>query len=128
MEICTTNGITVRVEAQYLPEHSNPRGLKFIFGYQISIENGSGNTVQLLRRKWFITDSFGTVREVEGEGVVGLQPVLRSGESHTYVSFCNLFSEFGKMRGFYTMVRQSDGQEFDIEIPEFKMVAPSILN
>ena len=57
-----------------------------------------------------------------------LQPVLQPGESHTYVSFCNLFTEFGKMRGFYTMVRQPDGQEFDIEIPEFKMVAPSILN
>ena len=128
MEICTTNGITVRVTAQYLPEHSNPRGLKFIFGYQISIENGSRNTVQLLRRKWFITDSFGSIREVEGDGVVGLQPILEPGQSHEYVSFCNLFTEFGKMRGFYTMLRQSDGEEFEVEIPEFRMVAPSILN
>ncbi len=128
MEISTTNGITVSVEAQYLPEHSNPRGLKFIFGYHITIENRSSETVQLLRRKWYITDSFGNVREVAGDGVVGKQPVLEPGEAHSYVSFCNLFSEVGKMRGFYTMARQPDGHEFEVEIPEFKMVAPSILN
>lgn len=128
MEMCITNGITVRVESQYLPEHSSPRSLKYIFGYHISIENGSQNTVQLLRRKWYITDSFGNVREVEGDGVVGRQPVLQPGESHEYVSFCNLFTEMGKMRGFYTMVILPEGGEFAVEIPEFKMVAPSILN
>lgn len=128
MASCTTNGITVSVETQYLPEHSNPRGRKFIFGYHISIENGAGTVIQLLRRRWFITDSNGSVREVEGEGVVGRQPVLQPGEAHEYLSFCNLFSEIGKMRGYYTMLRLDDHTQFEVEIPEFVMIAPTVLN
>ncbi len=125
---CTTNGIKVSVETQYLPEHSNPRGQKFIFGYHITIENGSNTIVKLLRRHWFITDSNGTLREVEGEGVVGRQPVLQPGDSHEYLSFCNLFSEIGKMRGTYTMLRMDTNTFFEVEIPEFQMFAPAVLN
>lgn len=128
MSSCTTNGITVRVETQYLPEHSNPRGQKFIFGYYVVIENGSDITVQLLRRKWIITDATGVVREVEGDGVVGLQPTLQPGETHEYMSFCNLFSEIGKMKGSYTMLCVNDNSLLEIEIPEFQMFTPSVLN
>ncbi|MEY3238912.1 MAG: Co2+/Mg2+ efflux protein ApaG [Bacteroidota bacterium] len=128
MSSCTTNGITVRVENQYLPEHSNPRGHKFIFGYYIVIENGAEFAVQLLRRKWIITDSTGVIREVEGEGVVGLQPTLQPGESHEYMSFCNLFSEIGKMKGSFTMLCINNNTLLEIEIPEFQMFAPAVLN
>jgi ApaG protein len=128
MVSATTNGITVNVETQYLPEHSDPLGQKFIFGYHISIENGAPFTVQLLRRKWLITDGNGSVRVVEGEGVVGRQPVLQPGESHEYISFCNLTCEMGKMKGYYFMVRQSDKLELEVEIPEFQMIVPFKLN
>ncbi len=128
MEIFTTNGITVSVETQYMPFHSNPRRGKFIFGYHISIENGSPNTVQLLRRHWVIRDSDGQVREVEGEGVIGLQPVLLPGESHAYDSYCDLSTEFGKMSGTYLMTRRDDDSLFEVTIPEFRMVAPFKLN
>ncbi|MFN7326083.1 MAG: Co2+/Mg2+ efflux protein ApaG [Chitinophagales bacterium] len=128
MVTSTTNGITVSVESQYLPEHSNPRGRKYIFGYHISIENGSPNTVQLLRRKWYITDGTGTMREVEGDGVVGRQPIIAPGDSHEYLSFCNLPTEVGKMSGYYTMIRTSDGTELVVEIPEFQMFTPSLFN
>lgn len=128
MEILTTNGITVSVETQYLSAHSNPRELKFLFGYHIVIENGSPFTVQLLRRHWLIQDSDGQLREVEGEGVIGVQPVLQAGESHEYASFCNLETEIGKMRGTYLMSRLDDGSLFEVTIPEFRMVAPFRLN
>ena len=68
METSTTNGITVSVETQYLPSHSNPREGKFIFGYHITIVNRSSFTVQLLRRHWVITNADGIMREVEGSG------------------------------------------------------------
>jgi ApaG protein len=128
MEILTTNGITVSVETHYLPEHSNPRASKHIFGYHITIENGSTFTVQLLRRHWVIRDSNGQLREVEGEGVVGQQPVLAPGERHDYTSFCDLGSEIGKMSGTYLMVRRDDESLFEAVIPEFRMVAPFKLN
>ena len=70
----------------------------------------------------------GTVREVEGEGVVGQQPTLEPGESHQYVSGCNLKTGIGKMTGHYTMERLVDGREFKVEIPEFVLIVPYKLN
>lgn len=128
METLTTNGITVSVETQYLPAHSNSRAQKFIFGYHIVIENGSPFTVQLLRRHWVIQDADGRLREVEGEGVIGQQPVIEPGDSHEYASFCNLNTEIGKMHGTYLMKRRDDDSLFEVAIPEFKMVAPFRLN
>ncbi len=128
MEILTTNGITIKVETQYLPEHSNPKVGTYIFGYQITIENGSNFTVQLLRRHWFIHDAMGTVREVEGEGVIGQQPILEPGEVHQYASFCDLSTDFGKMRGSFLMTHLHDGSFFDVPVPEFKMCFPARMN
>lgn len=128
METLTTNNITVSVETEYLAAHSNPRDGKFIFGYHITIENRSPHTVQLLRRHWIIMDSDGVLREVEGEGVVGLQPVLAPGEIHGYSSFCNLDTAIGKMSGTYLMVRLDDDSRFEASIPEFRMIAPFVLN
>jgi ApaG protein len=128
MEVCTTNGITVRVETQYLPEHSNPAGLKFIFGYHIVIENEGSTPVQLMRRHWKIKDAHGSLREVEGPGVVGRQPLIQPGDRHEYISFCNLMTEVGIMKGVYLMASPESGATFFVEIPEFRMVAPFKLN
>lgn len=125
---CTTHGVTIKVETKYLPDHSNPRAKKYVFGYHITIENRSPYTIQLLRRWWKITEATNEVREVEGEGVIGLQPIMHTGEGHDYVSFCNISTETGRMRGFYTMLRVADGVEFQVEIPEFTMISPAILN
>jgi ApaG protein len=81
-----------------------------------------------MRRHWYIFDTIGTVREVEGEGVVGLQPVLEPGEVHEYVSGCNLKSTIGKMIGNYTMERIMDGKSFKVDIPEFTMMVPHLMN
>jgi ApaG protein len=123
-----TNGVKVSVMTEYLPDYSSPIQQHFVFTYRISIENCSEYTVQLLRRHWFIHDANNTVREVEGEGVVGQQPVLEPGESHEYVSGCNLKSGLGKMYGYYTMERVVDGKQLKVNIPEFTMVVPFKLN
>jgi ApaG protein len=123
----TTNGITVTVETFYQAEYSRPKEYKFIFAYRITIENRSADTVQLMRRHWHIYDSNGTHREVEGEGVVGQQPVLQPGESHQYVSWCPLSTEIGKMAGIFLM-EKTDGSSFQARIPEFRLIAPQKMN
>lgn len=128
MQVLTTNGITISVVTQYLPEHSDVRGNRYIFAYHISIENNSLHTVQLLRRKWNIMTATGSVRIVEGDGIIGLQPILAPGESHSYASYCDLSTEIGKMHGFYTMTRKDDGSLFEVQIPEFYMCTPFKLN
>ncbi|MFN8436616.1 MAG: Co2+/Mg2+ efflux protein ApaG [Cytophagales bacterium] len=123
-----TNGVKISVETSFLPGYTNSDREHFVFSYQITIENNSEYTIQLLRRHWFIFDSIGELREVEGEGVIGQQPVLEPGQLHTYVSGCNLRSNMGTMKGTYLMERQIDGHNFEVLIPEFQLVAPYILN
>lgn len=123
-----TDGVKVSVETVYQPEYSNPENDHFMFAYKIVIENLGEYRVKLLRRHWHIFDSNGTHREVEGEGVVGLQPVIEPGEHHEYVSGCNLKSDMGSMQGSYQMQREVDGSLFDARIPKFNLIAPHKLN
>ena len=123
-----TEGVKITVATEYQAEYSSPAQEHYVFTYKISIENCSEYTVQLLRRHWHIYDSNGVVREVEGEGVIGLQPVLEPGETHEYVSGCNLKTSIGKMKGTYLMERIVDGKQFRVRIPEFTMMAPYRLN
>lgn len=123
-----TEGVKISVETVYQPEYSNPGNDHYMFAYKISIENLSDYSVQLMRRHWLIFDSNGSHREVEGEGVVGLQPVIEPGSSHEYVSGCNLKTDMGSMKGSYEMRRLVDDEGFKVQIPEFFMIAPYKLN
>lgn len=123
-----TQGVKVSVETEYQPSYSSPSQYHYVFTYRITIENQSDFTIQLMRRHWHIHDAGFQPREVEGEGVVGQQPVLEPGQSHQYVSGCNLKSGIGKMVGTYLMERVVDGTSFKVNIPEFIMVAPLRLN
>jgi len=99
-----------------------------VFAYRIDIRNDSEYTIKLLRRHWYISDVNTGVREVEGEGVVGRQPVLEPGETHQYVSGCNLKSGVGKMRGTYLMERVANAEQFRVNIPEFTLMVPFRMN
>ncbi|CCH00705.1 Co2+/Mg2+ efflux protein ApaG [Fibrella sp. WM1] len=128
MVSAVTEGIEVIVKTEYQHGYSSPLQAHFVFTYRIAIENHSEHTIQLLRRHWLIYDATGEVREVEGEGVIGLQPVLEPGERHEYVSGCNLHASMGKMVGSYLVERIIDGKQFRIQVPEFTMVVPFQLN
>lgn len=123
-----TSGVKVSVEIFYRPDQSNPADNQHIFAYRITITNNSDYSIRLLRRHWFIIDSNAANREVEGEGVVGEQPIIGTGESYQYISGCNLDSEIGKMYGTYLMERLIDKKQFYVRIPEFHMVVPYKLN
>ncbi len=120
--------IEVSIETEYQPEFSNPKGGLFMFAYHVRIENHGDYSVQLLRRHWHIYDSNGEYHEVKGDGVVGEQPILESGEQHNYSSACNLHSDMGKMYGVYEFVRLADDKLFEVDIPEFRMVSPFRMN
>lgn len=123
-----TEGIKITVNTEYQPEYSSPFNMHFVYAYKIMIENYSDHTVQLVRRHWYIYDTDGSVREVEGEGVVGQQPILEHGESHQYISGCNLKTSIGKMKGTFLMERILDNKEFEVAIPEFVLIPPFKLN
>ena len=123
-----TDGVKVSVETIYQPEYSNPANDHFMFAYKVTIENMGNYAVRLLGRHWYIFDSNGAKREVEGEGVVGQQPVIEPGNSHEYVSGCNLKTDMGSMKGEYQTSRLMDNTVFNVHIPEFYLIAPYRMN
>ncbi|MGE5316307.1 MAG: Co2+/Mg2+ efflux protein ApaG [Acidobacteriota bacterium] len=119
----TTADITVHVHSMFLERHSAPINHKFVFAYFIRIENNGSDTVQLLRRHWYIAQAdTDVVEEVEGEGVVGRQPIIQPNDAHEYNSFCSLESFDGSMEGTYRF-RRENGEEFDVAIPRFQLRA-----
>ncbi len=123
-----SEGIQISVETFYQSDYSNPVNNEYMFAYRITIENHNNFTAKLLRRQWYIFDSNGEHREVEGEGVVGAQPVLQPGEQFQYVSGCNLRTEMGTMHGYYTMENQNNKMTFTVKIPPFEMIMPNKMN
>ncbi len=123
-----SEGIEISVETFYQPDYSNPVAGEYMFAYRITIENHNSFAVKLHRRHWYIIDSNATNREVEGEGVVGVQPTIQPGEKYQYVSGCNLNTEMGKMYGIYIMENLHDKSSFEVNIPVFEMVVPFKMN
>jgi len=122
-----TEGVRVEVGTAWLKDRSVPERNLYVFAYQVRIFNESAHQIQLLRRKWVITDAFGHVRVVEGDGVIGEQPVLSPGDHHEYISGVDFPTSVGHMTGWYYMVR-NDGAELQVRIPEFVMTVPHLLN
>lgn len=119
-----TEGVLVRVVANYLPDESDPCESKFVWGYMVEIENHGKIGLQLVSRRWVITDAMNRVEEVSAPGVVGEQPELAAGEAFRYSSACPLSTDSGTMRGAYQMLTD-DGETFEAEIPEFSLHLPT---
>jgi ApaG protein len=121
----TTGDITVRASVSFLPEQSEPGKGRWFWAYHIRVENGGARAVQLISREWTIEDANGVCHEVQGDGVVGEQPVIEPGGSFDYVSGCPLSTPTGTMEGVYHMMG-SDGTAFPVIIPRFSLVAPAV--
>jgi ApaG protein len=124
LETATTDGITIRVSPNFLEEQSQVQSGRWFWSYHIRIENHSGEPVQLLTRHWKITDGRGNLSHVDGDGVIGEQPVLEPEGSHDYVSGCPLPTPSGSMEGHFRFIR-ADGGTFLAEIPRFALIAPA---
>jgi ApaG protein len=122
-----TRNVRVQVRTEYLPERSAPPRRQWFFAYRIRIANEGNETIQLLTRHWVITDANGHVEEVNGDGVVGEQPVLDPGDAFEYTSGCPLTTPFGSMQGEYRMVSVL-GEQFDVQIPPFVLRVPGSMN
>ncbi len=118
-----TKDIRVIVRPEFSLERSTPDLDRFFWTYAVEIANHGGRTVQLLRRRWVITDALGHVETVEGPGVVGEQPTLAPGERFAYVSGCPLTTPSGFMAGAYQMIDDKGGV-FEVEIPAFSLDSP----
>ena len=123
-----TQGIKISVGTHFEGTFYKNYKMHYAFGYQISIENQSKDSVQLTSRHWKIYDALNHPEIVDGEGVIGKKPVLKPGETHTYRSGCLLTSPFGAMTGHYNMINFTTTSRFKVMIPSFKLSAPFAQN
>ena len=119
--------IEITPVAMYLEQQSEPDQRRFAFAYTIEITNHGPQPVQLLSRHWYITDADGEVEEVEGPGVVGLQPTIQPGEAFRYSSGAIIETETGTMHGSYRMAT-AGGAMFDAPIPMFLLAMPNTIH
>lgn len=122
-----SNNIQILVETDYIEDQSSSAEERFVFAYTITIENTGIVPTKLLSRHWVITDSNGKIEEIEGEGVIGEQPVIQPGEAFSYTSGAILETDVGMMHGSYQMIDE-EGRPFDADIPAFVLAVPRTLH
>lgn len=127
MSVAITHGIKVSIRSRFLESESEPEEEKFCFAYDVTVANEGTTPVQLIARHWIIKDAMNRIEEVRGEGVIGQMPWIDPGESFTYTSWCPLTTEYGSMRGSYTMQRPN-GETFEATIAPFALQLPALLN
>ncbi len=118
-----TKNVSVRVKPSYLEEQSSPEDNHFVWAYHVRIENQGDETLTLHSRYWKIMDDRGSTQIVEGDGVVGEQPILNPGDVFEYTSGTPLTTASGIMVGSYFM-KNVDGTDLQVEIPAFSLDSP----
>ncbi len=119
--------IRIKVNTNYLKEQSAPNENRYVFSYTINIKNTGNNSAKLISRQWIITDSNGNIQEVSGDGVVGLQPEISSGEEFTYTSGTVIKTPVGTMEGRYFM-EDKNNERFEAIIAPFTLAVPGLIN
>lgn len=128
MHTAITEGIEIIVDTQFRADLSNIELGSFFYNYHVTVENHNSFSVQLMHRDWYIFDSLDEANLVSGPGVIGEQPILRTAEKFNYTSGCELTSEVGYMKGFYTFKNLDNGIQFQVNIPIFNLIFPPKLN
>ena len=119
--------VSITAVSEYIKERSDPSIPIYLFSYHINIINNEDVDLKLIRRHWDIIDGNGNLNTVNGEGVIGKQPLISPGKNFEYSSFCPIPTEFGIMKGFY-IVTDLEKQEYKIDIPAFNLIAPNSMN
>ncbi len=122
----TTNFVEVTVLPIYIEEQSIPYENCYVWMYNVKIKNKSQSTIQLLSRHWQIIDYKGKVNEIAGVGVIGEQPVIKSGEVFKYTSGTYLNAPSGIMQGKYEFLNEESIKVFEVMIPPFSLDSPYI--
>ena len=123
-----TRGIKISVSTNFEGTYYKNYKINFAFSYEITIENHSKDSIQLVSRYWEIYDSLNDLEIIEGEGVIGKKPVLKPGEKHVYSSGCLLASPFGAMLGHFNIINFTTTRSVKVVVPTFKLSAPFALN
>jgi len=123
-----TSNIKVSVDPEYDSKNSYPSENRYVFKYNIVIENDGDFPIKVLKRKWLIFDVGFGFTEVVGDGVIGLTPDVEIGDNFAYFSNVMLRSGVGNMSGKYLVENSNTKEQFEIDIPKFNLLSQVLSN
>ncbi|WP_315056800.1 Co2+/Mg2+ efflux protein ApaG [Chryseobacterium indoltheticum] len=123
-----TSNIKVSVDPEYDSKNSYPSEHRYVFKYNIVIENDGDFPIKVLKRKWLIFDVGFGFTEVVGDGVIGLTPDVEIGDNFAYFSNVMLRSGVGNMSGKYLVENSDTKEQFEIDIPKFNLLSQVLSN
>ncbi|MDQ1096382.1 MULTISPECIES: Co2+/Mg2+ efflux protein ApaG [Chryseobacterium] len=124
----TTSNIKVSVVPEYDTKNSYPSENRYVFKYNITIENSGNFPVKVLKRKWLVFDVGFGYTEIVGDGVIGLTPEIAVGEKFDYFSNVMLRSGVGNMSGKYLIRNMETNENFEVDIPKFNLLSEVLSN
>ncbi|SDR07216.1 ApaG protein [Chryseobacterium soldanellicola] len=124
----TTLNIRVSVIPEYDSKNSYPSENRYVFKYNITIENDANFSIKILKRKWLIFDVGFGYTEIIGDGVIGLTPEIPMTENFEYFSNVMLRSGVGNMSGKYLVKNMETQENFEIDIPKFNLLSEVLSN
>lgn len=117
------DGLRVTVEdVVYMPGLDAPVEKPHPFVYFITIHNDSPVPVTLLGRKWVVRESNNEVTVVEGEGIVGQNPLIEPGGNFAYNSY-HVVATSAEVAGAF-FGEAAAGDPIFVRIPPFQMKVP----
>lgn len=119
--------VCVQVQSVYIEAQSSPEQERFVFSYTVTIRNLGRTAVQLLGRYWLITNGNGRETQVQGEGVIGVQPLIEPGSEYQYTSGAIIETPLGTMEGHYEMI-DAQGNDFRVAIPVFRLAVSTLIH
>ncbi|BAP31880.1 ApaG protein [Chryseobacterium sp. StRB126] len=123
-----TSNIKVSVIPEYDSKNSYPSENRYVFKYNITIENDGSFPIKVLKRKWLIFDVGFGYTEIIGDGIIGLTPEIETGENFGYFSNVMLRSGVGNMSGKYLVKNLVTQETFEIDIPKFNLLSEVLSN
>ncbi|MCW1961853.1 MULTISPECIES: Co2+/Mg2+ efflux protein ApaG [Chryseobacterium] len=123
-----TSNIKVSVIPEYDSKNSYPSENRYVFKYNITIENDGSFPIKVLKRKWLIFDVGFGYTEIIGDGVIGLTPEIGTSENFAYFSNVMLRSGVGNMSGKYLVKNLETQETFEIDIPKFNLLSEVLSN
>jgi len=120
--------IKINVKSSFLKDKSSIKESVYFFMYKVTIVNNTDKKIQLINRHWHISDANKNTQVIDGEGVIGQQPILNISDSFEYTSFCPIKTEFGTMSGYYTFKEINTNKLYKGIIPKFILVSPTQIN
>jgi len=119
--------VNITVKAKFEASQSDTDAKRFVFSYTVTIENTAEISVQLLSRRWVVTDGNEKQQQIEGDGVIGVQPTIKPHCSYQYSSGAVIETNIGSMFGHYNMITEN-GEHFEAKISAFTLAIPNALH